>query len=64
VALVAASTQQRGAAIGLLALVLAVPPVKTVLEGARGADLIPVLGATGRAQLVVGLVTAAGLALA
>jgi hypothetical protein len=33
-----------------------------VLSGARGPDLIPVLAATGRVQLLFGLLFAAGLA--
>lgn len=51
------------ALIGLLGLGLAVPPIKTVIGGARAEALIPVLGQTGRVQLVTGLLVAAGLAL-
>ena len=50
------------AALALLAIPLAIPPSRTVLGGATGLDLIPVLAATGRLQLVVGIVLAAGLA--
>jgi 1,4-dihydroxy-2-naphthoate octaprenyltransferase len=35
--------------------------VTQVLEGARGPALIPVLGATGRVQLVTGSLLAVGL---
>jgi 1,4-dihydroxy-2-naphthoate octaprenyltransferase len=42
---------------------LAVPPVRTVLAGATGRDLIPVLRDTGRLQLVFGLLLAVGLSL-
>jgi 1,4-dihydroxy-2-naphthoate polyprenyltransferase len=49
------------AAAGLVAVVLARGPVLRVLEGARGPALVPVLGATGRVQLVFGLVVAGGL---
>jgi 1,4-dihydroxy-2-naphthoate octaprenyltransferase len=49
--------------LGLLALPLAVPPVRRVLAGAAGRDLIPVLAGTGRLQLVVGALLALGLAL-
>mgnify|MGYP006897501192 CR=1 FL=1 len=49
------------ALVGLAALPLAVAPARTVLGGATGAALIPVLGATGRVQLVAGLLTAIGL---
>lgn len=38
-------------------------PMKAVRNGAIGAALIPVLGATGRLQLVVGLLLTAGLVL-
>jgi 1,4-dihydroxy-2-naphthoate octaprenyltransferase len=51
------------AALGLLGLMLAVRPVRAVLGGAVGRDLIAVLGATGKVQLVTGLLTAAGMAL-
>jgi 1,4-dihydroxy-2-naphthoate octaprenyltransferase len=45
----------------LIALLLAVAPVRTVLSGARGKDLIPVLGATGRLELVFALLLLVGL---
>ena len=49
------------AAASLFTVLLARPPVQRVLEGARGPALIPVLGATGRLQLVFGVVLAVGL---
>ena len=49
--------------LGLLGSPFAVAPIRTVLRGATGPDLIPVLGATGRLQLVVGLLLTVGLAL-
>jgi len=52
-----------GGALALVALVAARTPVLRVLQGARGADLVAVLGATGRAQLAYGTLLAAGLAL-
>ena len=51
------------AALVLLALPLAVGPVQTVLGGASGRDLIAVLGATGRLELVFSLLLLAGLIL-
>ena len=42
---------------------LAQKPLLLVLQGARGADLIPVLEATGRVQLAFGALLATGLAL-
>jgi len=49
--------------IALLGFVAAVPPVRAVLRGATGRDLIPVLVGTARTQLLVGLLMALGLAL-
>lgn len=61
VPLVAGGFGRGPAAAALLGIVLARPPVVRVLEGARGVALIPVLGATGRVQLVTGVLLAAGL---
>jgi 1,4-dihydroxy-2-naphthoate octaprenyltransferase len=51
--------------IGAVAALAGIPfgrrPVQAVLEGASGPSLIPVLGATGRLQLVTGTALAAGL---
>jgi 1,4-dihydroxy-2-naphthoate octaprenyltransferase len=47
--------------ITLLAAPLAVAPARTVLGGARGPALIPVLGGTGRLQLAVGALATIGL---
>lgn len=49
------------AAAGLIAVLLAPRPVADVMTGASGPALIPVLGATGRIQLVFGVLTAIGL---
>jgi 1,4-dihydroxy-2-naphthoate octaprenyltransferase len=49
------------AAIALVALLPARAPVVQVLGGASGPALIPVLGATGRVQLIFGVLFAAGL---
>ncbi len=51
------------AAVSLLAVPLAVPPLRAVMTGAAGPGLIPVLGATGRLQLVFSLLLGLGLAL-
>ncbi len=51
------------ALLGLLAVPLAVAPIRTVLGGANGGALIPVLGATGKLQLAFGLAATVGLAL-
>lgn len=51
-----------GAAIALAAALLAVVPARSVLQGASGVGLIPVLGDTGRVQMVFGVLLAAGLA--
>ncbi|MGB8858858.1 MAG: 1,4-dihydroxy-2-naphthoate polyprenyltransferase [Ilumatobacteraceae bacterium] len=50
------------AAIGLMGALAAVPAVRAIRGGASGAALIPVLGATGRAQLAIGLLAALGIA--
>ncbi len=47
---------------GLAAIPLAVAPMRSVLGGATGAALIPVLGHTGRLQLVWGVLVTVGLA--
>jgi 1,4-dihydroxy-2-naphthoate polyprenyltransferase len=51
------------ALLGLGALPLAIVPLRAVASGAQGPALIPVLGATGRAQLALGVLLAIGLAL-
>jgi 1,4-dihydroxy-2-naphthoate octaprenyltransferase len=51
------------ALIGLLALPLAVPPLRVVLRGGRGPVLIGALQSTGQLTLVTGVLLAAGLAL-
>ncbi len=64
--LVPALVAVRGYPWALLALggvALAVSPVRTVLAGATGRDLIPVLRDTGRLQLVFALLLAVGLGL-
>jgi 1,4-dihydroxy-2-naphthoate polyprenyltransferase len=56
--------ERPGALLGLLALPLALRPIRVVRGGATGPALIPVLGDTGRLQLVFSVLLAAGLALA
>jgi len=51
------------ALLALVAVPLALQPTQSVLRGASGSDLIPVLGQTGRLQLAVGLGASIGLAL-
>ncbi|MFZ4719174.1 MAG: 1,4-dihydroxy-2-naphthoate polyprenyltransferase [Ilumatobacteraceae bacterium] len=51
------------AALGLVGIAVAVPAVKAIVGGASGRALIPVLGATGKVQLVTGLLAALGMAL-
>jgi 1,4-dihydroxy-2-naphthoate polyprenyltransferase len=52
-----------GALAGWVAAPLAIAPVRMVLRGASGRELIAVLGATGRVQLAFGLIVAIGVAL-
>jgi len=61
--IVLAVTARTPALLGLLGIVVAVPPIREIRRGAVGPALIPVLGATGRTQLVTGLLLALGLAL-
>lgn len=63
VPLVAGLGERPAAALALAAVLLARKPVVDVLSGARGPQLIPVLGATGRVQLAFGALFALGLAL-
>jgi 1,4-dihydroxy-2-naphthoate polyprenyltransferase len=51
------------ALIALVAAPLAVAPVRVVLGGAQGRDLLVVLGATARLQLVLGMLLAVGILL-
>lgn len=50
-----------GALLALAGLPIAMAPIRRVLAGAEGRDLIPVLGDTGRAQLAFGLLLAVGI---
>ena len=50
------------AAIALVGALVAFAPVRAVLSGASGRALIAVLGATGRTQLVTGVLLAIGIA--
>ncbi len=49
--------------LGLVAIVVAVAPIRAVRAGVRGPALIPVLGATGRLQIAFGVLATAGLLL-
>ncbi len=51
------------ALLALLAVPVAVPPVRRIAAGVSGRELIAVLGDTGRLQLVYGVLLASGLAL-
>jgi len=50
------------ALVGLAGALPALGPVRQVLSGSQGAGLVPVLGATGRAQLALGVLLFVGLA--
>lgn len=60
---VAAIAWRPAALLGLAAAPFAVPAVRRIHGGATGKDLIPVLGETGRTQLIFGLFVTVGLAL-
>ena len=59
----AASGERNFSLIAVGALPIARPWLQQVREGASGPELIPILGGTGKTQLVYGLLFAAGLAL-
>ena len=61
--LIVALAWRHWAAIALVGFVVAVPPIRSVRRGAKGRQLISVLAATGRTQLVIGALLAIGLAL-
>lgn len=63
IALTAALTGRLGLLLGLVGLIAAVPGLRSVSSGATGRDLIPVLEATGRTQLLAGLALTVGLLL-
>ncbi len=63
IVVVVAITGRVGALVGFAALPLAALPVRRVLGGAKGRDLIAVLSETGRLQLVVGVLVTLGVAL-
>jgi 1,4-dihydroxy-2-naphthoate polyprenyltransferase len=51
------------ALLALLAVPLAVPPCRLAVSDAEGRELLPMLGATGRLQLVVGVLLTLGILL-
>ena len=53
---------ERAAVVALVGVPFAYSAVRSVVRGASGAALIPVLGATGRVQLISGLAMAVGVA--
>ena len=62
-ALVSAVAWRPLTALAVLAIALAVAPVRRVVRGAAGRDLIAVLGETGKLQLAFGVLSAVGLIL-
>ena len=52
-----------GALLAFAAVPLAVVPIRSVIKGASGQELIPVLGATGKLQMAYGATLCVGLAL-
>ena len=60
----AAVTDGAPVLIGLVGVLASLGPVRAVRSGASGRDLIPVLGAVGRAQLVFGAAFSAGILIA
>ena len=62
-AAVACARWRGWASLAILTLVVAYDPVRKVLGGASGRELVPVLGGTGRTQLLYGALLGVGLAL-
>lgn len=58
---VGAAAVRFGALLALVALPVALAPLRQVRDGASGPALIPVLGDTGRTQLAFGLMLAVGI---
>ncbi len=58
-----AFTDDAWALLGLVGIAALLPAVKMVRAGALGRDLIPVLAVVGRAQMILGVTFALGLAL-
>ena len=52
-----------GALLAFVAVPLAVAPIRSVIKGASGQELNPVLGATGKLQMAYGVTLCVGLAL-
>ena len=63
IAIVLCALSRRGAIVGLLGLVVAVPAVRTVRSGAIGRELIAVLAITGKTQMATGLLLSLGILL-
>ena len=63
IAVVALSTDRLPLLLGLVGIITALPAIRTVASGAVERELIPVLEATGRTQLVAGLAMTVGLIL-
>ncbi|MCP3938408.1 MAG: 1,4-dihydroxy-2-naphthoate polyprenyltransferase [Actinomycetia bacterium] len=63
VAVVVSAIDRPWALVGLAAVPLAVPPIRVVLGGAKGRDLIAVLAGTSRLQLAFGVCYSIGLAI-
>ena len=63
VPLVSGLCERPAGALALIAIVFAQRPVLRVLQGAKGPALIPVLGETGRVQLVFGALFTIGLSI-
>ncbi|NNE95831.1 MAG: 1,4-dihydroxy-2-naphthoate polyprenyltransferase [Acidimicrobiales bacterium] len=62
-AIIGAATLRWPAVLGLIGLVSAIRPIRAILDGFVGANLIPVLAETGRVQLATGAALSLGLLL-
>jgi 1,4-dihydroxy-2-naphthoate octaprenyltransferase len=62
--IVACAAVEPWAALGLVGLAPAIAPIRSVLDGAGGLELIATLAATGKVQMATGFMLALGLVLA
>ena len=61
IAVAAGLAGRPGLLLGLVGLIPAAPATRIVMGGATGRDLIPVLEATGKTQLIAGALMTVGL---
>ena len=61
VAIVILSLNRLSSLLGLFGLISALPAIRKIQRGASGKDLIPVLGITGRTQMLTAILLSIGI---